>query len=257
MANSAAPTPAGFPSDRASAFAAQFAGVYLNFNADDKATRAGKLAPFLPDASDQQFGWDGFGKLGAVGIQSYGVEVVDTQNAVASVIFQTGTRRLLLSVPVYYSGEEGRQFVVSGHPALLPAPSAAALPQVAAPERDDAAAGELKPQLEGFFKDYASGDTQGLQRYQAPDVELPNLGGALTFGQLKSVSVPVGGAAERVVEVVVEWVVPTGATPTADASAQEPSAVGGRLEQAYRLTVEKQGDKWYVKDIRGAGRAVG
>ena len=28
----------------------------------------------------------------------------------------------------------------------------------------------------------------------------------------------------------------------------------GALEQAYRLTVEKQGDKWFVKDVRGASR---
>ncbi|MFI6500564.1 conjugal transfer protein [Nonomuraea typhae] len=248
----------GFPSDRASAFAAQFAGVYLNFTAADAASRAGKLGPFLPDGADQQFGWDGYGRLGAVGVQPYDIEVIDTRNAVVSVVFQTGSRRLLLSVPVYYSGEDaGRKFVVSGRPALLPAPAAADLPQVASPEGDAAAEAELKPQLEAFFKAYAQGDTQALKRYFVAGKTLPDLGGALTFGELKGVVVPVGGATREIqAEVVVVWIVPTGATPSADPTA-DPSAVGGRLEQAYRLTVEKQGDKWYVKDIRGAGRAVG
>lgn len=131
-------------------------------------------------------------------MQPYGVEVVDAKNGVVSVVFQSGNRRLLLSVPVYYSGDDaGRKFVVSGRPALLPAPTAADLPQVATPEGDDAAEAELKPQLEGFFKDYASGDTQGLQRYLAAGTSLPNLGGALNFAELKSVVVPVGVPSER------------------------------------------------------------
>ncbi|WP_327089481.1 conjugal transfer protein [Nonomuraea sp. NBC_01738] len=255
--NASSQVTAGFPTDRASAFAAQFANVYLNFNAADAASRAGKLAAFLPDGAEQQFGWDGYGRLGAVGVQPYGVEVVDAKNGVVSVVFQSGNRRLLLSVPVYYSGDDaGRKFVVSGRPALLPAPTAADLPQVATPEGDDAAEAELKPQLEGFFKDYASGDTQGLQRYLAAGTSLPNLGGALNFAELKSVVVPVGGAI-REIHAVVVWVVPTGATPSAEPSAGDAGAGGGRLEQAYRLTVEKQGDKWFVKDILGAGRAVG
>lgn len=255
--NGATQVGAGFPSDQAAAFAAQFAGVYLNFNAAEAASRAGKLAAFLPDGAEQQFGWDGYGRLGAVAIQSYGVEVIDARNGVVSVAFQTGNRRLLLSVPVYYSGDDaGKRFVVSGRPALLPAPGPADLPQLAEPESDSAAAGELKPQLEDFFKAYAQGDTAALQRYFVAGKSLPNLGGALSFAEIKSVVVPVGGAT-REIQAVVVWVVPTGATPSADPTAGDASMVGGRLEQAYRLTVEKQGDKWYVKDIRGAGRAVG
>ncbi|MFI6598893.1 conjugal transfer protein [Nonomuraea sp. NPDC050536] len=248
----------GFPSASGMAFAAQFAGVYLGFDAANAASRAGKLAAFLPDGADQQFGWDGYGKMGASAIQPYDIEIIDSKNAVVSVAFQTGNRRMLLSVPIYYSGKDaGRRLVVSGRPALLPAPAAADLPQVAQPEGDDAAAAEIKPQLEDFFKAYAEGDSVRLQRYMAPGRSLPtNFGGALAFGQLKSVVVPVGGAT-REIQVVVVWAVPTGAAPSADPNASDQSAAGGHLEQAYRLTVEKQGDKWYVDDIRGAGRAVG
>lgn len=243
----------GFPSDRASAFATQFANNYLSFDATQPQGRAARLAPYLPDASDAQFGWDGNGKLSVTNIEPFAVEVVDAQNAVVTVACQTGGRRLHLSVPVYYSGEK---FVVSGRPALLPAPGRADLPQVAGPEGDQDAETELRPQLEGFFKAYAEGDSEGMRRYLSAGVDLPSFGGAFTFAELKSVVVPVGGATREITAVVV-WSVPTGATPSAEPGATDPSAVAGRLEQAYRLTVEKQGDKWFVDDIRGAGRAVG
>jgi hypothetical protein len=239
------------------AFAAQFAGVYLNFSPDDAASRAGKLAAFLADDLSPQIGWDGNGRFAAVAIQPYDIQATDANNAVVSVAFQSGARRLILSVPVYYSGDDaGGRFAVAGRPAVLPAPAPAQVPQKVEPELDDVAAAELKPQLEGFFKAYASGDAAGLQRYLAVGKTLPSFGGAFTFGGLQELVVPVGGAT-REVQAVVVWVVP-GATPSAEPDATaDPSASAARIEQAYRLTVEKQGDKWYVNDIRGAGRAVG
>ncbi|MEU6717822.1 conjugal transfer protein [Nonomuraea sp. NPDC046802] len=238
------------------AFAAQFAGVYLNFNPQDAPSRSRKLAAFLPDDTDPQWGWDGYGQFAAVAIQPYDIEATDARNAVISVAFQSQARRMMLSVPVYYSGDDaGRKFVVSGHPAVLPAPAPAELPQVAEPETDDATATELKPQLEGFFKEYASGNVSGLQRYLAAGKSLPSFGGAFSFAELKEVVVPVGGATREIQAVVVWSVADGGAQPTPDTT--DPDAVGGKLEQAYRLTVEKQGDKWFVADIRGGGRAIG
>ncbi|HEX4812718.1 MAG TPA: conjugal transfer protein [Nonomuraea sp.] len=253
--NGAAVAHKGFPADRGMAFAAQFAGVYLNFSPEDAESRQRKLEAFLPDASNPQLGWDGVGKLAAVAIQAYDVEAYDAHNAVVSVAFQTGPRRMLLSVPLYYSGDEaGKRLVVSGRPAILPAPAPAELPQVAPPETDDAAAAELEPQLEGFFRAYASGDGTALQRYVAAGRSLPSFDGAFTFAELKKIVVPVGGAT-REIQAVVVWVVPSGETP-ATPNTTDPAAVGARLEQAYQLTVEKQGDKWFVADIRGAGRVV-
>ncbi|MFC7592712.1 conjugal transfer protein [Nonomuraea antimicrobica] len=180
------------------AFAAQFAGVYLNFSPEDAASRSNKLAAFLAEGMDPQMGWDGYGKLAAVAVQPYDVEATDDKNAVVSVAFQSGPRRMMLSVPIYYSGDDGGgRFVVAGRPAILPAPAPADLPQIATPEADDAAAAELKPQLEGFFKEYASGDAAGLQRYVAAGKSLPSFGGAFTFSQLKEVVVPVGVPPER------------------------------------------------------------
>lgn len=252
-ANGVTPSGAGFPVDRGSAFAAQFAGVYLSFDAANPQSRATKLAPYLPEDADDQFGWDGYGAMGAVAIQPYDAEVIDSQNAIVTVAFQSSGRRLLLSVPLYFKGD---RFVVSGRPALLPAPGPADLPMLAEPETDDAVTNELRPQLADFFKAYGEGDTVALQRYVADGKSMPNFGGAFTFAELKKIVVPVGGST-REIQVVVVWGVPSGATPSAQPTASDVSAVNGRLEQAYRLTVEKQGARWYVVDIRGAGRAVG
>jgi hypothetical protein len=246
----------GFPVDRGMAFAAQFAGVYLNFSPADAPSRAGKLAAFLADGMDQQMGWDGNGKLAAVAIQPYDIDAADADNAVVTVAFQSGARRMMLSVPIYYSADGGGRFVVSGRPAILPAPARADLPQVAKPENDDAVAAELKPQLEDFFKNYGLGDSAGLQRYVAAGKSITSFGGAFTFAELGDIVVPVGGAT-REVQVEVTWIVPNGSTASPDPTATDPNAAGARLQQAYRLTVEKQGDKWYVDDIRGAGRHVG
>lgn len=251
-ANVPSPTGQAFPAERASAFATQFASIYLNMKSEELDQRSRQLAPYLPSTDDPQWGWDGYGRMFAANLQPFGVETVDADNAVVTLTFQSGARRFLLSVPVYHSG--GR-FVVSGRPALLPAPGAAELPQVAQPEGDEAAEAELRPQLQGFFKAYADGSSD-LSRYLVAGKGLPSFGGALSFVELKSVVVPVGGAT-REIQAVVVWGVPTGATPSATPGAAEAGVSGGRLEQAYRLTVEKQGDKWYVEDIRGAGRAVG
>src|SRR5437868_6655730 len=49
----------GFPADRASAFATQFANNYLDLDSAGSSGRALRLAPYLPDGVDDgQFGWD-------------------------------------------------------------------------------------------------------------------------------------------------------------------------------------------------------
>ncbi|WP_248963776.1 conjugal transfer protein [Sphaerisporangium perillae] len=246
------PTGNGFPEADASAFAGQFAAAYLNFDGAKPDERAERLKPFLPEGAERQFGWNGLGRMSAGAFQLSGIEVVDSQNAVVTVFAQSGAQRWKLSVPVYYSNGK---FVVSGRPALLPAGGAAGLPQAPEPDHDDTAEGELRPQLEGFFKAYAAGDATQLQRFVAQGVTLDGFGGKVTLAELKSVSAPPGGAT-REITVVVVWALATGATPV-PSSSPDSAAESGGLEQAYRLTVEKQGDNWYVKAIRGATRDAG
>ncbi|MBB6476273.1 conjugal transfer protein [Sphaerisporangium rubeum] len=247
------PTGSGFPETEAAAFAGQFAAAYLNFDGARPDDRADRLAPFLPEGAERQFGWNGFGKMSTGGIQFSGIDIGDAQNAVVTVVAQSGAQRWKLSVPVHYA--DGR-FVVSGQPALLPAGGPAGLPQAAEPERDDVTESELRPQLEGFFKAFAAGDATQLQRFVVQGITLDGFGGKVTLAELKSVIAPPGGTSRDVTAVVV-WGVPTSATPSPAATSTDPTGQPAGLEQAYRLSMEKQGDNWYVKSISGATRSVG
>ncbi len=247
------PSDSGFPMTQAAAFANQFAAVYLNFDASNPQQRADRLKPFLPQGAQEQFGWNGYGRMSAGAFQFTGINVRDANNAVVTVTYQAGSRRGLLSVPIYY---DGSKFVVSERPGLLPDSGPAGLPAVADPDRDSATETELRPQLEGFFKAYAAGDQVDLQRYVANGVTVEGFDGALTLAQLKDVVVPVGEGSTREVTAVVVWAVSSGsgtATPRTDDPATQPAG----LEQAYRLTVEKQGGKWFVEAVQGASRPVG
>jgi hypothetical protein len=249
------PTDSGFPVIQASAFANQFAAVYLNFDAANTQQRAERLKAFLPEGADAQFGWNGYGRMAAGAFQFAGINVIDAANAVVTVTYQSGGSRGLLSVPVYY---DGGRFVVAGQPGLLPAPGPAGLPQLPEPDRDTAAEAELRPQLEGFFKAYATGNQIDLQRYVANGVTIEGFDGSLTLAQLKDVVVPPGGETTRQVTAVVVWGLSSGgvvAAPTPEAN--DPATQPAGLEQAYQLTVEKQGGKWFVKHIQGASRPVG
>lgn len=249
------PVDSGFPVTQASAFANQFAAVYLNFDATNPQQRADRLKAFLPEGADDQFGWNGDGRMAAGAFQFAGINVIDANNAVVTVSYQSGSARGLLSVPVYY---DGGRFVVAAQPSLLPVPGPAGLPQLAESDRDGAAESELRPQLEGFFKAYATGNQVDLQRYVANGVTIEGFDGTLTLVQLKDVVVPPGGETTRQVTAVVLWGVSSGSagiTPTPGAN--DPANKPAGLEQAYQLTVEKQGGKWFVRHIQGASRPLG
>ncbi|WP_440085584.1 hypothetical protein [Streptosporangium sp. LJ11] len=192
--------------------------------------------------------------MSAGAVQPYGIEVVDADNAVVTVAYQSDDRRQLLSVPVHHD-RAAKRFVVAGRPGILPAPRVADLPPKAAPERDRAAEQELRTTLEDFFRAYA-GDTTALQQYADAGVTLQGFGGAFTFQQLKDFMVPLAGGTTRKVTATVLWGVPSKAEPSAEPEPADPGQTGGKLEQSYLLTMVKQGDKWFVKDIRGAYRSV-
>ncbi|WP_283135527.1 conjugal transfer protein [Rhizohabitans arisaemae] len=239
---------AGFPTVAGTAFAEQFAAAYLNFDSTRPAEREARLAPFLPAGADRQFGWDGTGKLVAGAFEAYDVDVRDAKNAVITIVVQSASQRYLLSVPVHYSGTG---FVVADRPGLLPAPAVAALPQQEDVDRDVATESELTGQLDGFFRAYGGTDAVALQRYLAQGVSLKGFEGALELDRLQQVVVPVGGPT-REINATVVWRV-RGAGTTSGGAGQGTS----KLTQSYRLTVEQQGDKWFVKDIRGTSRSAG
>ena len=234
---------ARFPATTASAYALQFAGVYLSYDQKDPAARQQQLQYFLPDGADGQLGWNGTGEMRLQSVQVAGVDVRDANNAVVSVLFQANGKWLQLAVPLY--AKDGR-FVVSGTPAILPPPARADLPAAPTRERDAGLENELRQALTGFFKAYASGDTVALSRFSDRS-SLAGLDGTVTFGRLKDVNAPNGAAESRTITATVVWQVP---------SAQSRGAPG-ELEQAYELTVVKKDGTWYVRDIRGSTQPAG
>jgi hypothetical protein len=228
-----------FPASAASAFALQFASVYLNYDQKNPAVRENQLGFFLPDGADQQFGWDGNGQMAVQLLQVAGVDARDSNNAIVTLLVKANDKWLELAVPVY---TKDGAMVISGRPALLPAPRRAALPQPAAKDRDSDLETQLKPTLESFFKAYAISDQSILGRLFSGG-QIDGLGSAVAFAQLGDVVAPRGNAGERTITATVSWQIP---------SAQS-KATAAKLEQTYQLTVVKKDDGiWYVKDIRGA-----
>jgi hypothetical protein len=223
-----------FPAGAASAYAMQFALVYLNYDQKDPAARATALAYFLPGGNgDPQFGWDGAGALGVQGVQVAGVDARDTNNGVVTLLVKASPQWLQFAVPVY---AHGGKLVISGKPALLPPPPHADLPQQPARDSDADLVNQVTSTLIGFFTAYATGSSD-LSRYSLPGGSVPStgLGGAVSFVQMGDVYAPKGPADQRVLAVTVTW-----------------SLAGGKLDQTYQVSVVKKDAQWYVKDVRGA-----
>lgn len=232
-----------FPSTAASAYALEFAGVYLNYDQRTAADRQRQLQYFLPDGTDTQFGWNGVGQFQVQSTEVAGVDVRDANNAIVTVLARSRDRWLRLAVPVF--AKDGA-LAVTGRPALLPPPARAALPAAPASERDAAVEAELQPVLEGFFKAYATDDRNALARF-ADQTTIVGLAGAVNFVQVREVIAPSTSNAQRTVYATVAWQV----APT------DPKGAGGELEQSYELTVVKKEGTWYVRGIRGSTRPMG
>jgi hypothetical protein len=229
---------AQFPTSAASAYALQFTGVYLNYDQKTAVEREKQLRFFLPDGADGQFGWNGTGQLRLQSVQVAAVDARDANNAIVTLLVRTPDKWFQLAVPVY--AKDGAM-VVSGRPALLPAPPRATLPQAGSRERDTPLEAELQQPLEGFFRAYGSGDMVALSRF-ADRNSITGLGGAVTFARLREVVAPAGGPDQRDITVTVGWQMPT-------SDAKVPA---GELEQTYELTVVKKDGTWYVRDIDGS-----
>jgi hypothetical protein len=232
-----------FPVSAASAYALQFANVYLNYDQKNPVVREQQLQYFLPDGADGQFGWNGAGDMRLQSVQVAGVDARDAHNGVVTLLAQANGKWLQLAVSVY--ADDGR-LVVSGRPAMLPPPARAELPQANGQERDGQLESELQQALVGFFKAYGSGDTVALSRFSDKS-SITGLTGAVTFSRLTEVIAPVGPAAERTVTATVVWQVPSAG----------PKGAPGELEQTYELTVVKKDGTWYVREIRGSTKPAG
>jgi hypothetical protein len=240
------PSASTFPVTLGEAFALRFGELYLSFSPSTATQRAQQLAAFIPAsarANDPEFGWTGTGTSTLQSLSVAGIDVRSDQAAVVTLLATRNNQLIELGVPVYSSGGG---LVVSGEPALLPAPTVATLPKVQGASSDQAAKSALGTQLPAFFQAYASGDQAALSRYVMPGVSLTGLGGAVSFGSIVSIDVPQGGTT-RDITVTVDWILP------AQVGLGTP-----RLATIYDMSVvDRQGARWYVEDIRASTQPMG
>jgi hypothetical protein len=104
----------GFPAQEASAYALQFAQVYLNASPAKASQRASDLVPFLPPGvPDPQLGWNGGGSLSLQSEDVAAVRVQDAQHAIVTLLARVNDKLMQLGVPVY---AKAAGIVVSGGP---------------------------------------------------------------------------------------------------------------------------------------------
>jgi hypothetical protein len=244
-AGGAAAATAQFPTTLAEAFVMQFGRVYFNVSPASAAQRQQELGQFLLPSvlnaqQSQEFGFNGSATTVLQSEDIAGIDVRSQQSAVVTVLATVNNRLMEFGVPVF-SASGG--IVISGLPALLPAPPLAIPPQSRQAPGNTQAESQLRQQLPQFFQAYASGNGAQLARYFAPGAAVSGLGGEVTFGSIASVYVPATGGT-RDVTVTVNWLL--------------PGQQGASFETTYAMSVvDQQGGRWYVEDIQASTQPVG
>ncbi|HEX4832691.1 MAG TPA: conjugal transfer protein [Trebonia sp.] len=243
----AASTPASqFPATLAEGFIMQFGPIYFNFNPATAGLRENQLASFLTPAAlatqAPQFGYTGTAAKTALESESVvGVDARDQHAAVVTLLVLLNNRLTEFGVPVYAANGN---VVVTGLPALLPAPKQATPPAVQRPAPDLGATAQLEQQLPGFFTAYASASQTALNRYLVTPGSLAVLGGQVTNPTIPAggLYVPSGGDA-RDITVTVDW--------------QLPGQQGGFATTYDMSVIDQQGGKWNVKNIQASTQPLG
>jgi len=238
-----------FPVTSAEAYALEFGDVYLNFSPATAARRSHDLASFLPSGKGSQLGWDGAGSQKVLDEQVANVSVTSAHAAVVTLLARLSNGSLIdLGVPVY-AANGGMS--VSGDPALLPGPAAAAPPAGSRAAADRSTEAVLRSQLPAFFQAYASGDQATLDRFAAPGAHLTGLSGSVAFGAIDSVYAPAGGSS-RTVLVTVTWHLP--AVAGGQQGSADVGAAPASLQMTYQLTVVRQRGTWDIKSVGAAAQ---
>jgi hypothetical protein len=228
-----------FPAALAKAYALQFGQVYLNFREANAVQRSRSLAAFLPPGSDPMFGWNGAGTRTLQSEQVAGIRITGAHRAVVTLLARVNGGLIELGVPVY---SKGSRMVVSGYPALLPAPAQAFPPREAGVHPDPVAGHRLRLVLPAFFRDYAS---QGAVRrgvFTEAGKSFPGLGGAVRFGGISRLRVSAATGDIRHLTVTVVW--KAGARQTAGQATQP-----AELSMSYAMTVVRHRASWLVRSI--------
>jgi len=172
--------------------------------------------------------------------------VLSAHQAIVTLLARVDGNLIELGVPIY-AADGG--IVVSGHPALLPAPAQVAPLTPATAPADTAARAALARMLPAFFKAYASGNAVRLDTFEARGDHLDGLGGIVTFGRISQLSVPSAAGATRQVTVTVAWRAVSQVAPAGQAPAGTGPAV---IDMGYAVTVVRHGPGWLVRSISAA-----
>jgi hypothetical protein len=245
-----------FPETQAEAYALQFGSAYLNFSPATAASRASLLGSMLPAGVDPQLGWNGVGTQTLQTENVAAIRVLGAHKAIVTLLAEINNSQAIeLGVPVYTSGG---QFVVTGEPALLPAPKAATAPTAPTQSVDATAVTALQTQLPAFFRAYADGSQATLSRFLVQGADVSGLNGAVSFNQLVSVTAPPGGSTRKIT-AVVSWSVPTSTETTTAGTRKHPitNVSSASLEMTYDMTVVEQGGTWYVQAIGSSAQSPG
>lgn len=234
-----------FPDDAAASFAASFAEVYLQPVTEDEETETeagATLADFVPEESVRQYVLPE--AVTGSGVRIVQVQATDDQNGLVTLSAQVNSEPMHLQVPIH-ADASGAALVVSGPPALLPAPAQATLPEQDEQDTDSQARDAMEPVVSGFLGAYAE-TPEHLSRYVEPGAQVAALPDeAFTFVSLDDLAVPQGTAGEpRSVRATVTWQVAEG-TDT------------DTLVQRYDLTMVESSGAWYVRDIQGTAPTSG
>jgi hypothetical protein len=217
------------------AYAASFAATYLTYNSADQDGYRRSVQSYIADGVDPMAGWSGEGKQQALMVQPVSISAQGQQSVVTVAAQVTGGRWLYLAVPV---ASDGSRFVVTGPPALVPAPSKLPWSTNTNPQASDGQlASALQPNLQAFFQAYAAGDGTALGYYAAPGSSFSGLGGSVQLRQLGTVWVSPGGGGQRRATATVQW--------------QDKSS-GASYSQTYELALVQNNGKWLVSQVTPA-----
>lgn len=242
----------GFPVTLAQAYALEFGQVYLNVIPAAAAQRASGLAAFLPPGTEAQLIGTGTVAQTLQSEQVADVRVLTAHRAVVTLLARVNGNLIEFAVPIY-AAQGG--LVVSGLPAVLPAPARVMPPATAGFAPDPAVGRTLSLQLPAFFQAYASGSAAQMGQYTSSGTHLAGLGGAVTFGAISQLTVSASGGATRQVLVTVTWravIRPATASrppATKTTSVKTVPAAPARIVSTYAMTVVRDGGIWRVQSI--------
>src|SRR5262249_3406484 len=146
--------------------------------------------------------WNGVGTQTLQSEQVAGVRVLNAHRAVVMVLARVNGHLIEIGVPIYAGGGG---MVVSGQPALIPPPVQAVPPAQRVGPAGLAAGRALEKTLPAFCRAYASGNALQLSKFGARGDQVPGLGGVVTFGGIRRLSVPVSAGPVRMITVPAPW----------------------------------------------------